>query len=357
MSDDKKNKTYDDKYTPKALPEDYVAEAKGLLAILHPISRRDKSIVVGEAVAGAFAAVVLIAMFTVLLKIVAWLFFGHSFPFLETVGTISTVGVPLTAFLAANGGVASERRMALAYHVDHAYDRAFSLIAGNQSAALMTTQLLGKDTGHDVRALRERTALALAEVVRLNQDVTNASKGQRDIEAENATSEAIVEIMRSARAEYDAIIAERTDENDRARIEARNRLKAALPSAVALGRGERRAGPRVRVDTGDASINRIVANAEAALEIDPDLTDAAGARIDSLLSEHLPRLLDRHADLSAHSRIQDLGKADAELATGLDLVAASIGEGLDGMNDERADALRTEVAFLRARRAGLEIGA
>lgn len=356
MSDEKK-KIYDEKYTPKALPVDYLTESKGLLSILHPISRRDKAIVVGEAVAGMFSAVVLIAMFTVLLKMVAWVFFGHSIPFLETVGTISIVGVPLTAFLAANGGVASERRMGLAYHVDHAYDEAYGLIAGNQKDALMTTRLLGRDTGHDVRALRERTALALAEVVRLNQDVADAAKGQRDIEAEKVTSDAIVEITRSARAEYDAIIAERTDENDRARIEARKRLKAALPGAVALGRGERQAGPRVRVDTGDASINRIVANAEAALEIDPDLTDAAGARIDSLLSEHLPRLLDRHADLSAHSRIQDLGKADAELATGLDLVAASIGEGLDGMNDERADALRTEVAFLRARRAGLEIGA
>lgn len=357
MSDDKKNKIYDEKYTPKALPEDYVAESKGLLSILHPISRRDKSIAVSEAVAGVFVAVVLIALFTVLLKFVAWMFFGHSIPFLSTVGTISTVGVPLTAFLAANGGVASERRMAIAYHVDHAYDRAHGLIAGNESAALMTTRLLGKDTGADVRTVRERTALALAEVVRLNQDVTNASKGQRDIEAEKVTSDAIVEIMRSARSEYDSIIAERTDENDRARIEARKRLKAALPGAVAIGRGQRQTSTRARVDTGDASMNRIVANAEAALAIDPDLTDAAGARLDALLDEHLPRLLERHADLSAHARIQDLGAADADLAKGLDLVAASIDEGLDGMNDERADALKTEVSFLRARRAGSELRA
>jgi hypothetical protein len=356
MSDDK-NKIYDDKYKPVALPGDYVAEPKGLLSILHPVSRRDKSLAIGEAAAAAFVAVFLIAMFTVLLKFVGWAFFDHSFGFLSTVGTISAVGVPLTAFLAANGGVVAERRKAVAYHVDHAYWAARDMLCGDQGPTRLSIEMLAHDGRHDVVKLRERTALALAEVARLSEEAGTASKGTHDQEADEFTSDAIVEIMRSARSEYDAIIAERTDSDDRARIEARKRLRAALPGAVAIARGQRMTGPRARIDTGDASINRIVANAEAALEIDPDLTDAAGARIDSLLTEHLPRLLERHADLSAHARIQDLGAADAELAEGLGLVADSIGEGVDGMNDERADALKTEVSFLRARRAGAELRA
>jgi hypothetical protein len=101
---------------------------------------------------------------------------------------------------------------------------------------------------------------------------------------------------------------------------------------------------------GNARIARIVANAEAALSIDPDLVDDAGARIDDLIRKHVPRLLDRHAEASVQAPVAELQGVDAILEDGVELIRRSVEEALGRMQDERRQALQTEIGFLRLRR-------
>lgn len=102
--------------------------------------------------------------------------------------------------------------------------------------------------------------------------------------------------------------------------------------------------------TADARINRLVDAARRALQVDPDMVDDAGARVDSLIDAHLPSLLESHAEASRHARLEDLDAVDGDLARGIEMVRRSIDEGLARVRSEAADRLRTEVAFLRARR-------
>ena len=101
---------------------------------------------------------------------------------------------------------------------------------------------------------------------------------------------------------------------------------------------------------GNAIASRIVENARKALEIDPDMTDDAGARVDALVDEHLPSLLQRHADAARHARVEDLLSINADLENGIELIRRSVEEGLSRIRTTKAEALRTEIAFLKSRR-------
>lgn len=86
-----------------------------------------------------------------------------------------------------------------------------------------------------------------------------------------------------------------------------------------------------------------------AVRIDPDLTDALGNPIAPLLTRHVPRLLEVYgqametADDSQHAEIEQ------EILEGLELVRRATEEGLARHGDERRQALRNEIAFLRMR--------
>jgi hypothetical protein len=108
-----------------------------------------------------------------------------------------------------------------------------------------------------------------------------------------------------------------------------------------------RPGPAV---IGNAVASRIVENARKALEIDPDMTDDAGARVDALVDEHLPSLLERHADAARHARVEDLLSINSDLENGIELIRRSVEEGLSRVRTTKAEALRTEIAFLKSRR-------
>lgn len=104
--------------------------------------------------------------------------------------------------------------------------------------------------------------------------------------------------------------------------------------------------------SASASLQRLIGLAENALEVDPDLVDDTGARLDDLVRRHLPRLLERHASAARAQGPVDLAGVDAELAAGVEQVRASVEEALERDARNRFDALRTDVAFLRARRGG-----
>ena len=101
--------------------------------------------------------------------------------------------------------------------------------------------------------------------------------------------------------------------------------------------------------SASAALQRLIGIAEDALATDPDLVDSNGARVDALVREHLPRLLERHAE-AARSPSSDLTRVDAKLEEGVDEVRASIEEALAADAEARFDSLVTEVGFLRMRR-------
>lgn len=102
--------------------------------------------------------------------------------------------------------------------------------------------------------------------------------------------------------------------------------------------------------SASAALQRITALAEDALAVDPDLVDDTGARLDSLVRVHLPRLLARHAEAARAARTDTLVDVDAELAQGVERIRASVDEAFARDARRRFDALREEVAFLSARR-------
>ena len=137
---------------------------------------------------------------------------------------------------------------------------------------------------------------------------------------------------------------------DRARIQDETAQGLAASYAAAATIAGATVVPTAPRAVGSARINRLVENAEQALAIDPELVDAGGARVDALVREHLPRLLARHAELSLCAPLDGIGDADVRLEEGVELVRASVAEAIAGMRHARADALRTEIAFLRLRR-------
>lgn len=102
--------------------------------------------------------------------------------------------------------------------------------------------------------------------------------------------------------------------------------------------------------SASAALQRLIGLAENALSVDPDLVDDAGARLDHLVRQHLPRLLETHAAAARAAGPVDLAAVDDELTKGVEQVRASVEEALARDARHRFDALRTEVAFLSARR-------
>ena len=134
-------------------------------------------------------------------------------------------------------------------------------------------------------------------------------------------------------------------------IAARGIKDAFSASLVRIASGERMSnGGAQTLVTADARINRLVDAGRRALQMDTDLVDDAGARIDHLIDVHVPALLDSHAKASRCACLEDLDIVDADLARGIEMVRRSIDEGLRRVRTAAADRLRTEVAFLRARR-------
>jgi len=130
-------------------------------------------------------------------------------------------------------------------------------------------------------------------------------------------------------------------------------FRESMSQALAIGTADQQAD-RDRTGTGHARFDRLIAKGEEALSLDPNMVDAAGARLDAAFREHLPRLLKTHAESARHAKLEDLEETDRQLETGIEQIRSSLEEGLQTLRHEKADALRTEVAFLKLRRAGVD---
>lgn len=199
--------------------------------------------------------------------------------------------------------------------------------------------------------LRRSTIVRLAAVEHAYQDsVARLGTASKD-EASRIRREAVLSIARDTARQRRAMEIREHEAYERDAGGAIEDLRAAVGGALRLGIHPGTQPLQRRAGTGRAHVDRLIAKAEEALAIDPDLVDANGARIDAAIREHLPRLLRRHAETAKHVRIEDLARTDALLDDGVEMIRTSVEEGLDGLRDERADALRTEIAFLRLRRA------
>jgi len=102
--------------------------------------------------------------------------------------------------------------------------------------------------------------------------------------------------------------------------------------------------------TGNAKVDFIARSIRKALEMNPDMVDANGARIDALIERILPDLLERHAEASRHARVEDLKSINDDLDEGIELIRVPLDEGLAGLRTRSAERLRTQIDFLKLRR-------
>lgn len=203
------------------------------------------------------------------------------------------------------------------------------------------------------KLIKDREAVEVATDVALRLRSLDAAYDKAIIDAGRSDTTAIkAEASKTAEALVTAAIArhEEIDRRIRTADEARApevtrrftetaRAVAGLPSMPSA----------LPPPSASAALQRLIGLAEDALATDPDLTDGNGARIDALVRQHLPRLLERHAD-AARSPSSDLAAVDQQLAEGVGEAQASIEEALALDARARFESLLTEVTFLRTRR-------
>ena len=202
--------------------------------------------------------------------------------------------------------------------------------------------------------LTRRTVIRLA-AVRDSYDKSkdNLGSSPKD-EIDSIAQEAVLSIVQDAIVKRDAILIDGDPDSGSAARNIAITMRRELEKAALLGSNDRPPDHVLSAGTGRATIDRMVMKAEEALAIDPDMVDAAGARVDAAIRKHLPRLLKAHSEAARHARVEDLAEADEHLKTGVEQIRASLEEGLQTLRHEKADALRTEISFLKMRRADAE---
>lgn len=194
---------------------------------------------------------------------------------------------------------------------------------------------VGDDLSLRLRDLADAHAHALqaagrANVERINRDAMEAAK-------------ALVQAAMAAHAQID----DRIRTVDETRVPDITRSFAQTARSIA---GLKSIPTALPPPSASAALQRLIGLAEDALAVDPDLVDGQGARVDALVRQHLPRLLERHAEAARSATGGDLSRIDARLAEGVEQVRESIEEALHADASRRFDLLETEVRFLRMRR-------
>jgi hypothetical protein len=202
--------------------------------------------------------------------------------------------------------------------------------------------------------LTRQTVIRLATVRdSYDRSKDNLGSSPKD-EIDSMAREAVLSIVQDAIVKRDAILVDGDPDSGSAARNIAITMRGELEKAALLGSKDRPPDHVLSAGTGRATIDRLVMKAEEALAIDPDMVDAAGARVDAAIRKHLPRLLKAHSEAARHARVEDLSEADENLKTGVEQIRASLEEGLQTLRHEKADALRTEVGFLKLRRSGAE---
>ncbi len=102
--------------------------------------------------------------------------------------------------------------------------------------------------------------------------------------------------------------------------------------------------------TGNAKVDFVARSIRKAIEMDPEMVDDNGNRIDALIERILPDLLERHREASQHARVEDLKGINDNLDEGIEMIRVSLDEGLARMRTRSAERLRTQIDFLKLRR-------
>ncbi len=102
--------------------------------------------------------------------------------------------------------------------------------------------------------------------------------------------------------------------------------------------------------TPEARADALIADAEDALRLRPDLVDRNGARIDDLVRVHLPRMVRIHTERLPGANPQRRQALDSHFDTCLELARMSVEESFALLQDERFDASLSEIRFMRSRR-------
>lgn len=202
--------------------------------------------------------------------------------------------------------------------------------------------------------LRRRTVMRIASIQQAFQRSLGRLGTASKDEAMKLRNEAIRAVAKEAVREHEALLQDMRDRDARGAGSAIDLLRDEITGLLSIGSDAKSPIMIPHVGTGRAHVDRLISKAEEALAIDPDMTDRQGARVDAAIHEHLPRLLQRHADTAKQARVEDLAETDRMLDEGVELIRLSVEEGLEGLRHEKADALRTEIGFLRLRRAGTD---
>lgn len=106
--------------------------------------------------------------------------------------------------------------------------------------------------------------------------------------------------------------------------------------------------------TAEKRAAALIADAEDALALRPDLVDRNHARIDDLVRVHLPRMVRIHTETLPGATPEGRRALDSHFDTCLELARLSIEESYAVLQDERFDASLTELRFMRSRRGEIQ---
>lgn len=269
-------------------------------------------------------------------------------------GTLLAVGLVVTAvlwpiltLLTLTTAAYGRQFMAMRQFEDTARTQAARVIhaADPEKASRLNKLLVNKDSRY--APIRRLTLVRIAETTRLfNEALVHLGEGDKT-EARNAYRDALVRIVDESTVETDIVTAHIEADSRFSARQALEDLSFAMNGAggvrsKALGH----ALPDLR---GDMTAMRIAATGEKVLAIDPEATDAGGNRLDTLIRDHLPRLIVRYGEMM-DAPGADPKEARTMLDTGLDLVSRSVEEAGANLRGVKADALRTEIGFLASRR-------
>jgi hypothetical protein len=336
------------------VPAQHVSEPKGLGRLFHPSSFRrttmgtNLAIGAGGGMASGFVATMLIESVLVPLNM--------GIPGIPLLIASSLALMPPAYGIAAWRQTSTDDDAAMSRFTTMAEDAIRGAmwdgrIEGNRILKEKSRTLVNS-TDAASSGLRRRTVIRIASIQQAFQKSLGRLGTASKDEAVRLRDEAIRAVATEAVREHEAFLQEMRDRDARGAGGAIDMLRDEIGGLLSIGSNSSNPIMIPHVGTGRAHVDRLISKAEEALAIDPNMTDRQGARVDAAIHEHLPRLLQRHADTAKQARVEDLAETDRMLDEGVELIRLSVEEGLEGLRHEKADALRTEIGFLRLRRAG-----
>jgi hypothetical protein len=333
------------------VPTQHIRKPNGLRRLFHPSSLRSSVLAtnVGIGLGGGFGAGLTLSM----------LIEGVLVPLNMTIPGIPLLVATTAALTPVVYGISSwirtglDDEAAIKKFTDDAKSALEESLRGKDDAELRTAaQIVVNSSDRISEEVRRRTIMKIAAIQRAyHRSFSKLGTASKE-NAMEIRNEAVRAVAAEAVRERTAII-EQARENDlRGAGGAIEDLRSEISGLLSIGTPKNAPFLIPHTGTGRAHIDRLISKAEEALALDPDMTDRQGARVDAAIHEHLPRLLQRHADTAKQVRVEDLAETDRMLDEGVELIRLSVEEGLEGLRHEKADALRTEIAFLRLRRGG-----